>query len=291
MLKVMNESTDFERYTYVKSKEVYDSDGWRTEYTMYYDEVEDRYVFVFGDSDLYDPNDGYEEFDWECDTEQEANEWFDNYEGFEDLDEGLRKSTKLKEGLTSNDTKHNWFLCSDRYETVEVLSEEQCNDLVIESVYSAYVNEGIIDEDDETYWDEDKFYKDFESDIIEAKYGVTGSAKGLKTPDKDYIIIKDSNYVGKLPCGYYVDEDGDLLNRRGAIVGEVKNKPDVSHVDNTDTQHRENNLKTYRVRYLPDDPRERETFKDIPARSKEDARRQVSAYGYVGYVTDVEEYN
>ena len=270
---------DFEQYTYVKSKDVYDADGFRTEYTMYYDEVEDRYVFVFGDSDIYNPNDGYEEFDYECDTEREADEWFDNYKGFEDLDEGLRKSTKLKEGLTCNDTKHNWFLCSDRYETVEVLSEEQCNDLVIEAVYNAYVSEGIIDEDDETYWDEDKFYKDFESDIIEAKYGVTGSAKGLKTPDKDYIIIKDSNYVGKLPCGYYVDEDGDLLNRRGAVVGEVKNKP------------RENNLKTYRVWYLPDDPRERETFKDIPARSKEDAQRQVSAYGYVGYVTHIEECN
>ena len=81
---------DFEQYSYIKSKDVYDSDGWRTEYTMYYDEVNDRYVFVFGDSDLYDPNDGYEEFDWECDTEREANEWFDNYNGFEDdLDESI----------------------------------------------------------------------------------------------------------------------------------------------------------------------------------------------------------
>lgn len=89
---------DFERYTYVKSKDVNDSDGFRTEYTMYYDEVEDRYVFVFGDSDLYNPNDDYEEFDYECDTEQEANEWFDDYKGFEDLDENLKESTNLKKG-------------------------------------------------------------------------------------------------------------------------------------------------------------------------------------------------
>ena len=81
---------DFEPYTYVKSKTVYDSDGWTTEYTMYYDEVNDRYVFVLGDSDFYNPNDGYEEFDWECNTEREANDWFDNYNGFEDdLDESL----------------------------------------------------------------------------------------------------------------------------------------------------------------------------------------------------------
>ena len=65
---------------------------------MYYDEVEDRYVFVFGDSDLYNPNDDYEEFDYECDTEQEANEWFDDYKGFEDLDENLKESTNLKKG-------------------------------------------------------------------------------------------------------------------------------------------------------------------------------------------------
>ena len=86
----LRESNDFEEYTYIKSKELYDSDGWRTEYTMYYDEVNDRYVFVLGDSDLYDPNDGYEEFDWKCDTEREANEWFDSYNGFEDdLDESI----------------------------------------------------------------------------------------------------------------------------------------------------------------------------------------------------------
>ena len=76
---------DEQLYKYVKSKEVYDSDGWRTEYTMYQDNYDDdHFVFVFGDSDLYDPNDGYEEFDWECDSRQEAEEWFDNYEGFED---------------------------------------------------------------------------------------------------------------------------------------------------------------------------------------------------------------
>lgn len=88
----IKESEDFEQYTYVKSKTVYDYDGFTTEYTMYYDEVNDKYVFVFGDSDFYNPNDGYEEFDWECDTEQEADEWFENYKGYEDdLDESLKE--------------------------------------------------------------------------------------------------------------------------------------------------------------------------------------------------------
>ena len=196
-------------------------------------------------------------------------------------EDSMANNKLIKEGLDSNDTKHNWFLCSDRYETVEVLPENKCNDLVMESVYDAYVREGIIDEDDETYWDMNKFYKDFESDIIEAKYGVTKNRTGLKTPSDEYIIIKDSNYVGELPYGYYLDEDGDLLNRRKSVVGHVQNEPDVK---DTNARSEENNLNIYRVWYLPDDPRERETYKDISASSKEDARRQVSAYGLVTHI-------
>ena len=86
--KVQTESLlveDEDRYIYIKSKEVNDADGWKTEYTMYQDSLEpNRYVFVFGDSDYYDPNDGYEEFDWECEGRSEAEDWFDDYEGFED---------------------------------------------------------------------------------------------------------------------------------------------------------------------------------------------------------------
>lgn len=67
------------RYTFIDSKTVLDSDGFNTEYTMYYDNVEDRYVFVFGDSEIYSPYDGY--FDWECETEDEAIEWFNSYTG------------------------------------------------------------------------------------------------------------------------------------------------------------------------------------------------------------------
>ena len=71
-----------ERYEYIKSKTVLDSGGWRTDYTMYYDWEDDKYIFIFGDNDVYDPTN--ESPDWECDTEAEANEWFDNYTGFDD---------------------------------------------------------------------------------------------------------------------------------------------------------------------------------------------------------------
>lgn len=62
-----------------------DTDGFYTDYTMYYDTLLDKYVFVFGDEELYSPEDG--NFDWECDSEQEANEWFNDYNGYDEYEE------------------------------------------------------------------------------------------------------------------------------------------------------------------------------------------------------------
>lgn len=86
-------------YEYIKSKSVYDSDGFLTDYTMYYDYDTDRFIFIFGDKDIYSPYNTYPDYD--CETESEANYWFDNYNGFEDdLDEGL---ITIKEKISDND--------------------------------------------------------------------------------------------------------------------------------------------------------------------------------------------
>ena len=82
------------RYMFIDSKTVLDADGTTTDYAMYFDEVEDKYVFVFGDMELYSPYD--ENFDWECETEEEAWEWFDSYLGpgesdaYDDSDDDYR---------------------------------------------------------------------------------------------------------------------------------------------------------------------------------------------------------
>lgn len=68
----------------VASKQVPDSDGFYTDYTMYRDLQTGEYVFVFGDNDYYSPEDG--DYDYECETEDEAYEWFDSYTGFDDED-------------------------------------------------------------------------------------------------------------------------------------------------------------------------------------------------------------
>lgn len=73
-------------YFKVDSKTI--SDGnFTTEYTWYYCLEHEKHVFVFGDSDIYQPEDGY--YDWECDSYEEAYDWFMYY----DTEEGKWLST------------------------------------------------------------------------------------------------------------------------------------------------------------------------------------------------------
>lgn len=84
-------------YTKVSSKTVMDSNGFYTEYTWYRDK-DGNNVFVFGDPDIYRPEDG--DFDYETESNKVAVEWFDNYRGFEeDNDDLIEKCKSLKEDL------------------------------------------------------------------------------------------------------------------------------------------------------------------------------------------------
>lgn len=64
----------------VASKTVEDSDGSMTDYTWYTDG--DKHIFMFGDKDIYTPDEEYA--DWVAETEEEARDWYDNYHGFAD---------------------------------------------------------------------------------------------------------------------------------------------------------------------------------------------------------------
>lgn len=69
---------DPSRWELVKTKEVTDSDGFMTEYAWYTDGS--KHIFMFGDTDLYEPDEDYA--DWVTESEKEASDWFNNYEGF-----------------------------------------------------------------------------------------------------------------------------------------------------------------------------------------------------------------
>ena len=123
----------------------------------------------------------------------------------------------ISENLSTNDTEHMWFVCDKDMRYVRAISEEECNDLVYCTIYEMLVDEGIIDEDDETYCNNSKLYQDFKDNIIEAKYAITKTPKGLPT-FKGSLIMKDRDYVGPLPFGYYVDENDDLISPNNRVV-------------------------------------------------------------------------
>lgn len=75
--------TNAAEWKQVATKSVRDADGFTTEYTWYTNG--DLHIFMFGDSDLVEPDETYA--DWTCETEQEAQEWFSSYNGFEDEDD------------------------------------------------------------------------------------------------------------------------------------------------------------------------------------------------------------
>lgn len=84
--KKKNESYDSSDWELVKTKSVYDLDGFLTEYSMWYNKDTGAYNFIFGDSDIYTPDTA--DFDWEDIYDKDlADEWFDNYDGFGEEDE------------------------------------------------------------------------------------------------------------------------------------------------------------------------------------------------------------
>ena len=74
-----------EHYEEIATKEIRDEDGYMTDYTMYHNLWKGTYIFMFGDKDITEPDEDYS--DHECETREEADEWFESYKGFEEDDE------------------------------------------------------------------------------------------------------------------------------------------------------------------------------------------------------------
>lgn len=79
-MKIINEQD----LKVIDHKSVLDSDGFYTDYTLYSNDDYSKFKCVFGDRDIYGPE---SDSDFETDNYDEAQEWFDNYEGaYEDED-------------------------------------------------------------------------------------------------------------------------------------------------------------------------------------------------------------
>ena len=78
----MEDLDDDSPYLFLGSKRVLDSDGFYTDYTLYLNTDTGNYICMFGDNDVYEPDEDYADF--VTDSRQVAFEWYDHYNGFED---------------------------------------------------------------------------------------------------------------------------------------------------------------------------------------------------------------
>lgn len=72
------EDDSLELWRELRSKQILDFDGFWTEYTLYVNEDTGEYVCVFGDRELYTPENS--DHDFSTYSEDEAYEWFDDYD-------------------------------------------------------------------------------------------------------------------------------------------------------------------------------------------------------------------
>lgn len=74
----INADTDIGPWKFLGSKNVVDFDGFYTDYTLWFNNETGMYVCIFGDRDLYNPENS--EPDYATDSEFDAYEWFENYD-------------------------------------------------------------------------------------------------------------------------------------------------------------------------------------------------------------------
>lgn len=111
-----------DEWVFVKSKDVYDYDGFLTEYTLYKSANGERYICMFGDSDVYGPDEDYA--DWEGDSYQEAMEWFDDYEGLagDDVYDDVIYSAVEEEPYEEYTGEHDQY--EDVWDSIKEIDQE-----------------------------------------------------------------------------------------------------------------------------------------------------------------------
>ena len=181
-----------EEWIKLAKKQVLDSDGFYTDYTMYVNEDGTSYIFMFGDEDMYEPDPQYA--DYECSDWDEASEWWNDYNGFED--ENL-------EDVYSSDSIGNHMIITVNSgisgDGFSITVEDEQGDVVFNEVYRFGVN---------TSYDK-KYAKIAEEDYHNAKkYGWS------RIPElKPYV----GDIIDNI-CNEYNIQKKDIVFKRGNNV-------------------------------------------------------------------------
>lgn len=134
--KITCSDVDSDAWMKLAQKQVLDSDGFYTDYTMYSNEDGTSYIFMFGDEDIYGPDPRYA--DYECSNWDEAAEWWNDYNGFGEDD--ILSSTILDANpeFRNNFEEAIDFFYESYPATVELTDEV---DEDYDTLYKAYVKE------------------------------------------------------------------------------------------------------------------------------------------------------
>lgn len=207
----------------VASKQVLDSDGFWTDYTMYYNEDEGRFVCIFGDKDLYNPTNA--EPDFECEEKWEAFEWFEDYDTGEDdgEDDTIYESVSLADKFIEVHDKdeYNWNLHKTNYEP---FYEE----------LKTYMRDGETwDEEDEDGWPADtnvdlktlfsRMPKDKQKDFMDRFW----LNRDEELDDIESSVIGDLSALGR-------DIDEDRMDATDIVRWMYENYPDFAFIDERD---------------------------------------------------------
>lgn len=164
----------------VASKQVMDSDGFLTDYTMYTDG--ETYICMFGDKDLYGPDAEYA--DYETDDEKNAWDWFNTYEGFaddfeadeDDIFENINENSIYGSSYTPDilDELINFYSSQDTMSYADIWDE----------IFNTYHNEALADDVLDGLDDKNTTLEDVNRKLTSATGSITIDDSILKHSDE-----------------------------------------------------------------------------------------------------------
>lgn len=208
-----------EKWIQVASKEVYDADGFLTEYTCYKNEAGDKYICIFGDKDIYYPDNA--DIDTEFDSEDRAYEWFNNFYGF-DSDDSL-EFAEFAEERPADLEENTAAKQLDHYEILEWLQNNlQAYDNLIRYFEDVYDHASDIPEEELIAWimDDDQLAAEF-IDKFRDRLNIIEEA--LEAIDKFYQVTYSTDGIN-----YYSNVITKASNEKEAVekvIATVKVKP------------------------------------------------------------------
>ena len=224
--------TDYEEseWEYYGKKSVMDSDGFWTDYTMWHNLADDTWACFFGDSDIYTPENS--DPDAEFDTQEECQEWFDDYKGFEE-DEWYEDDIEESQNINSNSL-------ADLFERVHDKDEInwQMHDYNYEPFY----------EELREYMRENETWDDKDNEGYPVDTNVSLTELFSRMPESKQVDFMNRFYIHKdtkspvesgvdynfSATGLDVDSDSKDMNATEVVIWMYEKFPDWAFVDEKD---------------------------------------------------------